>query len=88
MSKIKNLDQYYKLKEEESHKLDLSINVANQLYLNGRSSYLDVLMDERDALDAKMELLEAKAQQLSCLIDIYRSLGGAQSPLDISGKKE
>ena len=88
MSKIKNLDQYYKLKEEESQKLDQSISVANQLYLNGRSTYLDVLMDERDALDAKMELLEAKAQQLSSMIDVYRSLGGGQSLSDLSEKKE
>jgi multidrug efflux system outer membrane protein len=79
MSRIKNLDQYYKLKEEESHKLDQSIGVARQLYLNGRCTYLDVLMDERDALDAKMELLEAKEQQYSSMVDVYRSLGGGQS---------
>ena len=66
------------LKEEESHTLDHSIIVANQLYLNGRSTYLDVLMDERDAMDAKMELLDAKAQQLSSMVDVYRSLGGGQ----------
>ncbi len=78
MSKINNLDKYYKLKEEESHTLDHSIIVANQLYLNGRSTYLDVLMDERDAMDAKMELLDAKAQQLSSMVDVYRSLGGGQ----------
>lgn len=79
MSRIKNLDQYYKLKEEESQKLDHSIDVARQLYLNGRCTYLDVLMDERDALDAKMELLEAKEQQYSSMVDVYRSLGGGQS---------
>lgn len=76
MSKIKNLDQYYKLKQEESSKLDQSIDVARQLYLNGRCTYLDVLMDERDALDAKMELLDAKEQQLSSIVEMYRSLGG------------
>jgi multidrug efflux system outer membrane protein len=80
MSKIKNLDQYYKLKAEESQKLDQSIDVARQLYLNGRCTYLDVLMDERDALDAKMELMEAKEQQLSSMVDVYRSLGGGQNP--------
>ena len=79
MSKIKNLDQYYQLKEEESNKLDQSINIARQLYLNGRCTYLDVLMDQRDALDAKMELLEAKEQQLSSMVDVYRSLGGGQN---------
>ena len=79
MSKIDNLDKYYQLKEEESQKLDQSINIARLLYMNSRCTYLDVLMDERDALDAKMELLDAKAQQLSSMVDVYRSLGGGQS---------
>ncbi len=78
MSKIKNLDQYYQLKEKEANQLDKSVNVARQLYLNSRCTYLDVLMDERDALDAKIELLEAKEHQLSCVVDVYRSLGGGQ----------
>lgn len=87
MSKIKNLDQYYQLKEEESNKLDQSINIARQLYLNGRCTYLDVLMDQRDALDAKMELLEAKEEQLSSMVDVYRSLGGgSQNTLNSENK--
>jgi multidrug efflux system outer membrane protein len=47
--------------------------------MNSRCTYLDVLMDARDALDAKMELLEAKEQQLSSVVDVYRSLGGGQN---------
>ena len=87
MSKIKNFDQYYQLKEEESNKLDQSINIARLLYLNGRCTYLDVLMDQRDALDAKMELLEAKEQQLSSMVDVYRSLGGgSQNTLNSENK--
>ena len=78
MSKIKNLDQYFLLKEEESQKLDQSINISRQLYLNGRCTYLDVLMNERDALDAKMTMVEAKEQQLTGIVEIYRSLGGGQ----------
>ncbi len=76
MSKINNLDKYYQLKNEESVTLDKSVEVARQLYLNGKADYLDVLMDERDALDAKTELIEAKQQQLSNLVNIYKSLGG------------
>ena len=87
LSKISNLDQYYKLKEEESNTLEHSVDVANQLYLNGRSTYLDVLMDERDALDAKMEQLDAKAQQLSGMVDVYRSLGGGGQETPSSEKK-
>ena len=70
MSKINNLDKYYQLKNEESVTLDKSVEVARQLYLNGKADYLDVLMDERDALDAKTELIEAKQQQLSNLANI------------------
>ncbi|WP_076447015.1 TolC family protein [Chryseobacterium sp. RU37D] len=76
MSKVKNLDQYYKLKSEETQALEKSIDIANQLFKNSRADYLEVLLNQRDALDAKMELVEAKQKQLSTVVDIYKSLGG------------
>ncbi|MCA6068577.1 TolC family protein [Chryseobacterium sp. RG1] len=76
MSKVKNIDQYYKLKSEETQALDKSIDIANQLFRNSRADYLEVLLNQRDALDAKMELVEAKQKQLSTVVDIYKSLGG------------
>ena len=76
MSKIKNLDKYYELKAQESKALDDGIDIANQLFRNSRADYLEVLMNQRDALDAKMELIEAKERQLSTVVNIYKSLGG------------
>jgi len=76
MSKIKNLDQYYEMKSQESKALDEGIDIANQLFRNSRADYLEVLMNQRDALDAKMELIEAKERQLGAVVDIYKSLGG------------
>ncbi|WP_370901052.1 TolC family protein [Chryseobacterium gossypii] len=76
MSKVKNIDQYYKLKAEETQALDQSIDIAGQLFKNSRADYLEVLLNQRDALDAKMELIEAKQKQLSTVVDIYKSLGG------------
>ncbi|WP_308006506.1 efflux transporter outer membrane subunit [uncultured Chryseobacterium sp.] len=76
MSKVKNIDQYYKLKSEETQALEKSIDIANQLFKNSRADYLEVLLNQRDALDAKMELVEAKQKQLSTVVDIYKSLGG------------
>jgi NodT family efflux transporter outer membrane factor (OMF) lipoprotein len=76
MSKVKNIDQYYKLKSEETKALEQSIDIANQLFRNSRADYLEVLLNQRDALDAKMELVEAKQKQLSTVVDIYKSLGG------------
>ncbi len=76
MSKIKNIDQYYQLKSQETKALEQSIDIANQLFRNSRADYLEVLLNQRDALDAKMELVDAKQKQLSTVVDIYKSLGG------------
>ncbi|REC74955.1 TolC family protein [Chryseobacterium elymi] len=76
MSKIKNIDQYYQMKSQETKALNQSIDIANQLFKNSRADYLEVLLNQRDALDAKMELIEAKQKQLSTVVDIYKSLGG------------
>ncbi|AZA82358.1 RND transporter [Chryseobacterium lactis] len=76
MSKIKNIDQYYQLKSQETKALDQSIDIANQLFRNSRADYLEVLLNQRDALDAKMDLIEAKQKQLSTIVDIYKGLGG------------
>ncbi len=75
-SKIKNLDQYYGLKSQETQALEKSIDVANLLFKNSRADYLEVLLNNRDLLDAKMELIEAKKNQFSTIVDIYKSLGG------------
>ncbi len=76
MSAIKNLDQYYEMKSQEVKALDQGIDIANQLFRNMRADYLEVLMNQRDALDAKMELIDAKERQLSTVVNIYKSLGG------------
>lgn len=76
MAKIKNMDGYLKLKTEQSKALDDSNEVATMLFRNSRADYLEVLMNQRDALDAKLELIEAKQKQLSAAVDVYQSLGG------------
>ncbi|WP_139785363.1 TolC family protein [Chryseobacterium phocaeense] len=76
MSKVKNIDQYYQMKSQETKALEQSIDIANQLFRNSRADYLEVLLNQRDALDAKIELIEAKQKQLSTVVDIYKSLGG------------
>ena len=70
------MDHYYQLKAEQSKALDQSNDIANILFKNSRADYLEVLMNQRDALDAKMELIDAKQNQLSSVVDIYKNLGG------------
>jgi outer membrane protein TolC len=50
--------------------------VAGQLFKSARADYLEVLLTQRDALDAKKELIETKLKQVNTVVDLYRSLGG------------
>lgn len=76
MSKIKNTDEYYKLKSHECESLDKSIDISMQLFQNSRADYMDVLSAQRDALSAKLDLIQAKQDQLNTVVGIYQSLGG------------
>lgn len=76
LSKIDNLQKYYLLKKDENTALTKAIDAAHQLFLNSRADYLEVLMNQRDALDARLELVEAKQMQLTATIMLYKELGG------------
>jgi len=76
MSKIDNLDKSFGFKEKQAKALSESIEIANQLFKNNRADYMEVLMTQRDLIEAKQELIETKEKQLSTVVAIYKSLGG------------
>ena len=76
ISNIDNLDKSYELKKKQVNALVQSIDVSIQLFKSARADYLDVLLTQRDALDAKMEIIETKQKQINAMVDLYKSLGG------------
>ena len=70
-SKITNLKQLRQFKQKQDEALMRAVSAAQQLYLNNRATYLEVIDSERGQLDCKMELIDTKLQQLSTLIDMY-----------------
>ena len=76
ISNIDNLDKNYQLKTSQVEALVQSIDVANQLFKSARADYLDVLLAQRDTLDAKKDLIETKQKQIDAMVDLYKSLGG------------
>lgn len=76
LSNIDNLDQNFQLKTKQVDELTQSIDVANQLFKSARADYLEVLLTQRDALEAKMELIETKQKQIVAIVDLYKALGG------------
>lgn len=76
LSRIDNLGQSYALKTQQVAALTRSIDVANDLFRSARADYLEVLMTQRDVLEARLELVETKKEQWDALVRTYRSLGG------------
>ncbi len=76
LGNVSNMGKSYDQKAKQVEKLTQSISLANKLYLSARANYLEVLMTQRDALDAKMELIETKVRQMNATINLYQALGG------------
>lgn len=56
--------------------LNESIEISNQLFQSARADYMEVLLTQRDALEARTELIETKKEQFSAKVNLYRALGG------------
>lgn len=76
MSNINNTQKSFDLKSKQVEQLTRSIDISNDLFRAARADYLEVLMTQRDALEAKLELIETKKQQMSATVNIYQALGG------------
>lgn len=76
LSNIDNLEKTYDLKKEQVTALNESIEISNKLFQSARADYMEVLLTQRDALEAKIELVETKKNQFLARVGVYRALGG------------
>lgn len=76
LAHINNLEKRYILKAQEVEVQTRSIGIANDLFKSARANYLEVLTAQREALSAKLELIEVKQRQFNSVINLYRALGG------------
>ncbi|MDX1811158.1 MAG: TolC family protein, partial [Gammaproteobacteria bacterium] len=63
-------------KSDQVEYLNQSIDLVSQLFKSARADYLEILLTQREALEARMELIELKQQQIVGMVDLYRALGG------------
>jgi outer membrane protein, multidrug efflux system len=76
LSNLKNQEQVYQLKSKQVDALVQSVDISNDLFKSARADYFEVLMTQRDALESKLELIEARLRQFNAVTNIYRALGG------------
>lgn len=72
----KNYAESYVTKANQVEILSNSIEISNSLFKSARADYTEVLFTQREALEAKMELMEIKKKQLNAEVNIYKALGG------------
>jgi len=71
-----NYSRSFEVKAEQVDILSRSIGISESLFKSANADYTEVLLTQREALEAKMELTEIKKKQLNATINLYKALGG------------
>ncbi len=76
ISKVENLRRSIEVKKQQLASLEASVDSATKLFQNARAEYVEVLLAQREMMEARMVLIETKREQLSAIVNAYQALGG------------
>lgn len=76
LSGSRNYSQSFEVKSRQVDILNRSVGISENLFRSARADYTEVLLTQREALEAKMELAETKKKQLNAIVNLYKALGG------------
>jgi outer membrane protein TolC len=76
LAKVDNYSKSIALKKQQLAALEASVDSATKLFQNARAEYMEVLLAQRDMMEARMVLIETKQEQLSAVVNAYQALGG------------
>ncbi len=82
VSKVENYGRSIEIKKQQLESLEASVDSATKLFQSARAEYMDVLLAQRDLMEARMVLIETKQQQLSAIVLAYQALGGGSAYMD------
>jgi hypothetical protein len=76
VARVENYSKSIAIKKQQLASLEAAVKVANDLFQNARTEYIDVLFAQRDLRDARVALIDAKIEQLTAIANTYQALGG------------
>jgi outer membrane protein TolC len=79
VNQFQTLDMQLENKSNEVLVQRRSVENSNIMFTVGYANYLDVLNAQSRALQAEIELVELKIEQLQTRVNLYRALGGGWS---------
>jgi multidrug efflux system outer membrane protein len=80
---VENYRRGLEIKKQQLQSLEASVQAAVRLFQNARAEYVEVLLAQRDFMDARMVLIQTKQKQMAAVVNTYQALGGGASPLSI-----
>lgn len=85
VSMVENYSRSLEIRQQQLEALVASVDAASKLFESARAEYVEVLLAQRDFMDARMDLIETKQEQLAAIVNAYQALGGGgwfTSPLE------
>nr|WP_261343199.1 TolC family protein [Rubinisphaera italica] len=79
IARVDNYGKSIKIKKQQLAALEASVESANQLFQNARAGYVEVMLAQREMIEARMVIVETKQEQLSAMVSAYQALGGGGS---------
>ena len=90
MTMVDNYSKSIEIKKQQLKTLEAAVQFADDLFQNARIEYIDVLFAQRDLRDARVVLIDTKAEQLAAIVNTYQALGGGvitiPTPPDFHGQ--
>jgi NodT family efflux transporter outer membrane factor (OMF) lipoprotein len=79
LSRVQNYSRSIAIKQEQVNALRAAVDTATKLFQNARVEYIEVLLANRDRLEATTVLIQTKREQLAAIVNTYQALGGGDA---------
>lgn len=76
LTKIDNYRDSIEIKKQQLAALEASVDAADKLFQSARTEYVEVLLAQREMMEARLDLIEIKREQLTAIVAAYQALGG------------
>lgn len=76
ISMAENFGKSIELKKQQLAALEASVETSTKLFENARVEYVEVLLAQRDMMEARLVLIDTKKEQLGAIVKAYQALGG------------
>lgn len=76
LANLENLQRSYEFKASEVDTLTEGVATANDLFVAGLASYLEVVTAQKSVLLAELDAIDTREMQFKATVDLYKALGG------------